>query len=379
MKIAMMTTWYPPIIVGSGNRFYEIARRLSRKHEVHVYTVGMGDYFGEEIINGVHVHRFCKFNPSKSIEMGSFLLNLKFSLHVLKSTHRLKDFDIIDCNIVSKTLPYVSYIISKFTDIPLIETWHEVWHKQNLTRYNPVMAFPGFFMELFIPKLSDVNIAVSETTKRRLIDLLKVDPENVVVIPNGIDLRVFKQVSAKKKYGRILYAGRLESHKRVDVLIKAFGRLRKKFPETELVVVGTGPERTYLKRLSSNLNLNVKFLDPLPYKKLVELMKTSWIFVLPSIMEGQGIVLLEAMAAGTPPIAVKAEGSGVVDIIRDGYNGLLVLEKELEEGIERAIERMLVDEDLHTSLRRKGINFVKSYDWDKIVAKVLEVYEKVIK
>ena len=376
MKIALLTTWFPPLIVGSGNRFYEIGKRLAGNHEIHVYTTGIEGCEKEEEMDGMYVHRYGIFDTSKSIEKGSSLHNLKFNMHLLRKIPTklfcgTTGVDIIDCNIVSKMLPYVSYFISKSTHAPLIETWHEVWYKQNFTQYNPAMALPGFFLELFMPKLSDINIAVSETTKRRLVNLLRVNPDKIIVNPNGVDLKKFKEISVGKKYGRILYVGRLESHKRVDTLMLAYHRLKKRYADIELIIVGKGPQKEYLQRLSKELK-GVTFYDPLPYERLIELMKSSWIFVLPSVREGQGIVLLEAMAAGTPPIAVQAEGSAVGDVIKNNYNGLLVP----EGGIERAIQKLLTNENLYIHLRKNGLQFVKGYDWAKIAERTAEVYER---
>ena len=377
MKIALLTTWFPPLIVGSGNRFYEIGKRLAGKHEVHVYTTGIEGCEKEEEMEGMYVHRYGIFDTSKSIEKGSSLHNLKFNMHLLRKIPTklfcgTTGVDIIDCNIVSKMLPYVSYFISKSTHAPLIETWHEVWYKQNFRQYNPVKGLPGFYLELFMPKLADMNIAVSETTKRRLVNLLGVNPDKIVVIPNGVDLNKFDAISMDKKYGRILYVGRLESHKRVDTLMLAYHRLKKRYADIELIIVGKGPQKEYLQRLSKELK-GVTFYDPLPYERLIELMKSSWIFVLPSVREGQGIVLLEAMAAGTPPIAVQAEGSAVGDIVKNDYNGLLVPGGE----IERAIQKLLTNEDLYTKIRKNGLQFVKGYDWAKTAERTAEVYEKI--
>lgn len=378
MRIALLTTWFPPVIVGSGNRFYELGKRLAAKHEIHVYTTGIPGTGGEEEMEGMHIHRYGIFDPSKkSIEKESTLLSLILSGRLLseKSSELirgLKTFDLVDCNIVSKMLPYAAFLISKSMRVPLIETWHEVWYEQNFTQYNPALALPGFVLEALMPELSAMNIAVSETTKRRLIELLRVNPHRIVVISNGVDLQKF-EAKGEKTYGRILYVGRLERHKCVDRLLLAYERLKRVHPEIELIIVGKGPQKEYLQHFSNELNLEkVTFLDPLPYERLIEIMQSSWIVVQPSIREGQGIVLLEAMAAGTPPIAVQARGSAVGDVITNNENGLLVP----EGGLERAIHQLLTDEDLYQRLRKQGLTFVRAYDWDEIATKVEGVYEQ---
>lgn len=368
MKIAMLTTWFPPVVTGSGNRFYEIGKRLAKKHEIDIYTTGIKGYASKEEMEGMLVHRYGRFNITKSMERESYFFNSRFSLDVLRKLN--KDFDLMDCNIVSKTLPYASYRISRFSDALFIETWHEVWHKENF-KINPAMAIPAFILEFFIPRLSDINIAVSETTMKRLVNLLHVQPEKIKVIPNGVDLKRFDEISVEKKYGRILYVGRLEKHKRVDTLILSYKQLKRRYKDLELIVVGTGPEEERLRKMARNVE-DVAFYAPMPYEELAALMKSAWLFVLPSVREGHGIVLLEAMAAGTPPIAVKMPGSGVVDVIRDGYNGLLVSRDGTKEGI----EKLLLDANLYEEIRKNGLKSVEGYDWDIIAKRTEEVYEQ---
>ncbi|RLG38632.1 MAG: hypothetical protein DRN91_02090 [Candidatus Alkanophagales archaeon] len=371
MRILLLTTWFPPAVVGSGVRCYEVGRRLAKRHEVHVFTTGIEDA-AEEDVGGMYVRRWGTFAATKSAEREAYLLNLRFSINVLRRLD--EDYDIIDCNIVSKILPFAAYYLSKVRHTPLVETWHEVWHTLNFSQYPQPLSLAGFFLELLLPRLARAHIAVSETTRRRLVSLLGADPHSVFVVSNGVDLAKIKKTQAERKYGRILYAGRLEKHKRVDVLIKAYKRIKRTHPEAELVIVGTGSERERLRELASSVE-GISFYERLPYEKLIELMKSAWMFVLPSIREGQGIVLLEAMAAGTPPVAVAAEGSGVVDVIRDGYNGLLA--SETPESLEHAIRRLLADEELHSRLRAGGLRFVKAYDWDVVASMVERIYKVV--
>ena len=373
MRIALITTWFPPVITGSGNRFYEIGKRLARKHEIHVYTTGIKGYAKEEEKEGLHIHRYEMLNAqeNKSMERHRHLFKLKFSFDVLRKLKSGENFDIMDCNIVSKPLSYVSYLASRSPPTPLTLTWHEVWHWQNFKTLNPLMAVPGFLLEFLIPQLSNFNVAVSETTRRRLVDLLHVQPEKIKVIPNGVALEKFRAISAERKYGRILYVGRFEKHKRVDTLIRAYKQLKRRYNDLELIIVGTGPEEERIRKLAMNAE-DVIIYAPMPYEELVALMKSSWIFILPSVREGQGIVLLEAMAAGTPPIAVKVAGSGVVDVIRDGYNGLLVS----PDGIKGGIKKLLMERDLYEEIKKNGLKFVAGYDWDIIAKRTEDVYEQ---
>ncbi len=282
-----------------------------------------------------------------------------------------RNYKILTKWITSATFPFF-LIIFLFPEAVLKVLFGSEYVQASVALALQILAL-GMFIHVFLgpnastlivigrTKLNLMDIAVSETTKRRLVDLLKVNPNKIVVISNGVELKKFEQ-KGEKEYGRILYVGRLESHKRVDMLIQSYKGLKRVYPDIELIIVGKGPQKEYLQNLSKEQNLeDVTFYDPLPYDRLIEIMKSSWILVQPSIREGQGIVLLEAMAAGTPPVAVQAEGSAVGDVIKNNYNGLLVP----EGGMKGAIQQLLTDENLDRFISR----MVDKYS----ITKVLEM------
>lgn len=375
----MLTSWFYPFPSGSANRFYEIGKRLSRNHEVHVYTTSLNQK-REETLEGIHLHRYGRISLSESLEKGVAWLNLKFSIDTMRRIVRdvkRRRFDVIDCNMTSKTLPFVSFLASRLWDIPLVETWHEVWHTYNFTQYNPFIAPIAMTAEYIIPRLSTRCIAVSNTTRQRLMELLGIPSGKVEVIPNGVDVNAFQRIDVEKKKARLVYVGRLESHKRVDVLLRAFKMLRKKFPEIELIIVGDGSQRRHLVKLSLNMGLNnVRFLGAIPRPELIRTIKSSTVLVLPSILEGQGIVLLESMAAGTPPIAVLSPGSGVRDVVKHGFNGLLV-GLGIEE-IEDAVYRLLTSQFIYDQIQKNALKFVKAFDWNAVAVRVSKFYEHLV-
>jgi glycosyltransferase involved in cell wall biosynthesis len=183
---------------------------------------------------------------------------------------------------------------------------------------------------------------------------------------------------------RILYAGRLIDLKGVDYLIRALPAVLKKFPETKLVVIGTGPMKDDLINLSTRLSLSDKviYIDKVPQEKLLEFYTSANLFVLPSIVnekgetEGLGVVLLEAMACGLP--VVGSDVGGIPDIIKDGETGLLARQKEPDSLAEK-ITRIFSDVPLRRKLVENGYQMVeKNFSWDTISEKFIEIYREVL-
>jgi glycosyltransferase involved in cell wall biosynthesis len=213
------------------------------------------------------------------------------------------------------------------------------------------------------------HIAVSNHTKEGL-ESLGVPESKITVIPNGIDLGLIQGIPPSEESCDILFAGRLIKDKNVDILLEGI-----KEKEIKCCIIGDGPERGNLAELAKILDLEerVQFLGALEYEEVIARMKSAKVFVLPSTREGFGIVLLEAMAAGLPIIAVKAEKSAASEIV-DGKNGILCELDELKENI----VKLLDDIDLQKELALKGLETSKDFDWDRIADLTVKHLESVV-
>ncbi|MDO8588228.1 MAG: glycosyltransferase family 4 protein [Armatimonadota bacterium] len=224
-------------------------------------------------------------------------------------------------------------------------------------------------------------IAVSEGVKKSL-QTIGVPAAKITVIANGVDAgelpadfdRSAKlaelDVPADSKI--VLCVARLTPVKGVRYLVEAVSALRKAIGRCEIVVAGDGPEMESLRELDRRLNGSdgVVFLghrDDIP-----ELLAVADAVAVPSVQEGQGLVALEAMAAGKPVVATAV--GGLVETIRDGVTGLLAAPEDpgaLAEGL----ARVLSDPELARSLGDAGIRFVrKEMTVEKMIAATEDVY-----
>ena len=157
----------------------------------------------------------------------------------------------------------------------------------------------------------------------------------------------------------------------------------KNFPTAKLVIGGNGPEKGNLERLTEELNLkkNVFFAGYIEDIDLPEYYGFADVFCLPSInLNGQtealGVVLLEAMACGTPVIG--SDVGGIPDIIEDGYNGFLVPEKSPKDLADKIIE-LLSNRKLAEEFAANGLKTVREkFSWDRVIEKFRNVYEQVL-
>ena len=385
MRIAMLTSWfrYPPS--GSGLRFYEIARRLARRNQVHVYTgIAPTSSQSDTSVDNITVHACGSVRLGHGLERGAMQTNFEVGLRALSSLtrdHLAQRYDLVDCNITSKMSPFVCFLISRLRRTPIVQTWHEVWHKLIFSKYyavygNAALSFPGFLTEFLMPRVSDHCVAVSRTTKYRLINLLGVRESKITVIPNGVDEALLRSRPTQKESNTILYVGRLEPHKRVELLISAFKRLRQDMA-CKLLIIGDGSQYRNLTGLVSREHLDdVCFLGTLERQRLVHVLQSASVLVLPSLYEGQGIVLLEAMAAGTPVIAVSSTQSAVREVVIDGFNGLLA--DPDPTSLRDALFRLLTDSHLHKRLRANGLDYSSRYTWDVAASKTEDLYRSLI-
>ncbi len=226
--------------------------------------------------------------------------------------------------------------------------------------------------ESFLWRFSDLLICNANALKEFVIKRHRVDPQRVVVVPNGVDTDFFTpDPSCQTTFPTVVFVGRLVKEKDPLCLIEAFALLRNIIPETRLVMVGQGyMEHSVQRRLASTgLSNHVELVpganDVRPF------LRKAWTLVLPSVSEGFPQVILEAMSCGLPVVATTA--GGIPEIIDDGVNGLLVPPRS-PESLAKSLAKILSDKQARIAMAKKAREKVEqSYSLERVV-KMTEEY-----
>jgi glycogen(starch) synthase len=192
---------------------------------------------------------------------------------------------------------------------------------------------------------------------------------------NGIDLaRVRAAQPEVHARPYVLGLGRLVPQKGFDLLIDAFERTAADHPDVDLVLAGEGPERQALEARAhaGRVSDRIVFLGGVPAERAFALFRGAAGFVLPSRHEPQGIVLLEAMAAGCPVIATRV--GGVPETIRDGENGLLVAGEDVE-AVANGLAALLQHPEAGRARAERASADVEGFDWSRIADQYLQCYQ----
>ena len=343
---------------------YEIAKRLAKKHEVHVLTRRLKESARYEKYEGIRIHRV--FVPSKGVTLESFINGLFFMISAFFTSLRLGDFDVYAPQQFFPLSP--TWVVSKLKRRPIVATIHDVYAGGWIRQYGLKGSLMALFEKITLKLPYTKVITVSSPTREKLVTS-GVSEKNISIkiIPNGVDIAEFDGVKVEKsKRPRIIYLGRLVEYKHVDDLLKAFSELKL---NAELYVMGEGPEKENLRDLARTLGVENRafFTGFIDEQRKMELLKSSHVLVLPSTVEGFAIVLIEAMAAGTPVIA--ADIPAVHVSVKDGETGLFFKPRDVDD-LRIKLERVLKDKRLRVKLSRNGYELVKSeFSWDKVVGK----------
>jgi glycosyltransferase involved in cell wall biosynthesis len=248
---------------------------------------------------------------------------------------------------------------------------HYFAYNEQLLLKRSLLAALFRIVESFSIKHSNIVVAPNEKLKT---EAFSHGAKRVQIIPNFVEITKIDSIGTKntfrKKYGFgndhkvILFVGRLHKVKNIDFLLKSFAQLNES-TKCILLIVGDGPEKQHLIELATNLNIldKVRFEGFKPKETVLELMKASDILVLPSIVEGQPRVVLEAWVCGLPVIASR--NPGLSNLIDDKINGLL-FDLGSEEKLVNAIN-LALDSKLAKKLIFNGRTKVKQYDVDTVL------------
>jgi phosphatidylinositol alpha-mannosyltransferase len=207
-------------------------------------------------------------------------------------------------------------------------------------------------------------------------------PGEYVIIPNGLEVEDFTgpniQPFSQFKDGKInlLFFSRLEKRKGLRYLLAAYSRLKWKYPQLRLIVAGHGkPDADSLHIIGERALTDVIFTGSVSEQEKARYFRTADIYCAPNTGgESFGIVLLEAMAAGTPIVASAIEGfSGVITHGRDG----LLVPPKVDDALATAIETLIKAPSLRNAMVQAGRETVEKYRWSRVAVRVLEFYQSV--
>lgn len=233
---------------------------------------------------------------------------------------------------------------------------------------------------------ADALTAVSESTRQDAIRLLKIPPEKITTTHLGIDssFRPIGDTSgirqSVERYGLperyLLYVGLIEPRKNLPMLVNAFKKFNEKQGDYKLVLAGRfgwmyEELLEQIKRLG--LEQAVHFTGYVPQKDLPLVYNLSSLFVYPTIYEGFGLPVLEAMACGVP--VISTDTSSLPEIV--GEAGILI-PRDDAAALLNAIETVLGDEDLRRELIRKGLTRAARFSWQQTAKLTYQVYQKVL-
>ncbi len=366
MKISIFVKKFPPkSLAGAEIAAYNIAKYFTKKqHEVHVITTLYKGSKKETIEEGFFIHSIL-WPEIKFIGGLFFWLNAFWKLKKIKPN--ILHFQGIDISLFT-------LILIKILKKPFV-VWaqgSDVYFQSKIKRLTSKIVL----------KNAKTVIALTEDMKNHL---KKIYDREILIIPNGIDLNKFENLS--KEYYRskflfekntkiILYVGTFRPVKGLKYLIEAMKIIGN--VEKRLVIIGHGKEKGDLENLVKNLGLKdcVTFIGKIPNNEVFKYMASSDVFVLPSLSEGFPIVILEAMASGLPIVTTKVRG--LPEIFKDGRNGFLVEPRNPEKIAEKVLI-ILNDEDLSKIISKNNLDEVKKYDWMIVIDKLENVYFNIIK
>jgi glycosyltransferase involved in cell wall biosynthesis len=232
-----------------------------------------------------------------------------------------------------------------------------------------------------VGRRADLIITVSESTRRDVLRELRVPAgrsDRVVAIPEAAspDFRPAPSPGAQAGEPAILFVGRRDPYKNLPLVIRAFGELRARGVRARLRVIGPPDDRyPEAPRLAAQLGLDpfVEWSGYMPPGGLVAAYQQAAVYVLPSLYEGFGLTVLEAMACGTPVVCGQA--SSLPEVAGDA--ALLVDPADLA-GLTDALERVLGDPVLAASLRARGLQRAAGFSWDRTAEQTVRAYESLI-
>lgn len=292
-----------------------------------------------------------------------------------RTLRALRDFAPDVVHVHEPLVPVVSAAAAGFGPRPVVGTFHAWSTADRLYR----VAAPA--ARRMARRLA-ARLAVSPAAQTYAGEALGLPLGTFQVVPNGVDVATFAGAEPlpellDRERPLLLFVGRLEPRKGLDVAIRAFLRVRAAHPSVRLCVVGEGPERQRCQDMvPSSLRPDVLFVGSVDEAQKARYHASADLFLAPNLGgESFGIVLLEAMAAGLPVVASNIPGFR--GVVKDARQGRLVPAGDAL-AVAEAVGTLLANPRLREAMTTEGRRSAARYDWGVVGAEVEEVYRRVV-
>lgn len=380
MKILFISDVYFPRINGvstSIRTFVEQMQNLG--HEVHLIAPDYGISTQDE--------SWIKRIPARSIYFDPEDKLMKYG----EVVNRLPELRLENYDIVHVHTPFVAHYLglklARELNVPCVETYHTFFedYLHHYLPWIPKMMARGMARMISKRQCNAVDAIVAPS--QPMLDVLRSYGVKVLsdVIPTGLQAHSFKEADGKAfraKYGialdrpMLLYVGRVAFEKNINFLLKMTKVLIEQRPDVLLVVTGEGPAAASLHQLAKTLRLenNIKFIGYLDrHKELNACYQAADVFVFASKSETQGLVLLEAMAQGTPVVAIAELGTATILI--EGQGALIAVDEPMK--FAEKVYQLLLNPEERFELGRRAKAYVLAQWTAKLQAeRMLKFYSQ---
>ena len=366
MKVALVSPYDWSVSGGVNNHIAHLAEQfVSLGHQPHIVAAGSKPAPGG-ICPITTIGRPIPLRVSGSV--ARITLSLRSAGHVKRLLEE-NDFDIV--HVHEPFMPQLPIQFLRYSTAVNVGTWHAARES------NFVYVYGRRLIKRWQRKL-DGKIAVSAAAVKHIE---KYFPGYYNIIPNGVDIEHFERTAEPLREfhdGKlnVLFVGRPEKRKGLKYLIRAFVGVQRAIPESRLIVVGAGKFDRYRRAVENAHLRDVVFRSYVPFDELPRYHHSAHLFCAPNTgFESQGIVLLEAMAAGLPIVASNIDG--FAGVLTHGVEGLLV-QPEDARSLSDALIALLRDEERRRTMAARGVESARRFSWDRVSRQVLSYYERLI-
>jgi glycosyltransferase involved in cell wall biosynthesis len=378
LNICMVTSEYPPNKGGISSYVHNLVKKQCEKgNKVFVITKFLGHGIYEENREGIRVIKvgIVPVPPFHLIDFGNKACNI--------INKKIYDVDVIhvqipgvfieNSNLSGRTSLVITVhqpTICDVTDIPYKEILSDkrLFYIHAFKKY--INKKESQMLSHFDRLIFTTNYGLNEASKAYNADIPE---EKYSIVPCGIDIKKFRPLHVEESTD-ILFVGNLVPRKGLTYLLYAISAVKDELPWIKLTIASKDNAKKYM-NLSKKLEIfqNCEWIYNPSEQELVRLYNSCKIFILPSLFEGFGIVLLEAQACGKPVISSSV--GGISEALMDGKTGFLIKPGDVAT-LSDFILKLLSNDQLREKMGKSAREFAEKFSWDKIATSIEHVYLK---